>query len=74
MKGQWDAIQVGRVILPWFHQRRAWLTPGNQLEPNPLRAQRIAEKENERMKRLYVSGRCRTKNDAPIVREIAAHC
>lgn len=54
MKGQWDAIQVGRVILPWFHQRRAWLTPGNQLESNPLRAQLIAERENERMKRLCV--------------------
>lgn len=52
MKSQWDAIQVGRVTLPWFHQRRAWLTPGNQLESNPLRAQLIAEEENARIKRL----------------------
>ena len=52
MKSQWDAIQVGRVILPWLHQRRAWLTPGNQLERNPLRAQLIAEEENARIKRL----------------------
>lgn len=55
MKTIYDPIQVGRVILPYFYQRRGWITPDNRIETNAFKAQLIAEKENERLKLLQAS-------------------
>lgn len=55
MKEARSHIRVGRVTLPYFYQRRGWITPDNKVETNPFKAQLIAEKENERLKLLGAS-------------------
>ena len=55
MKEGRSHIRVGRVTLPYFYQRRGWITPDNRIETNPFKAQLIAESENERLKLLRAS-------------------
>ncbi|EOC1317177.1 DUF1317 family protein [Cronobacter turicensis] len=51
MNSAHDDIQVGTARLAYSAQRGGWVTPGGNLITNPLKAQRIAETINNRMKR-----------------------